>query len=115
MNIHIDIPANDSGAKMINFILQIIVGALIGWMASIIMRMNHRRDLIMNGIEGVVGALVGGYFLSHLFKVDTVNQGSFSIPALLISLAGAVIVLVISRLFRSAVEFLRCNLFFSLC
>ena len=91
---------------MINFIIWIIAGALIGWAASIIMRTNDRQGLIADVIVGIVGAFVGGYFLSPLFKVGTINQGDFSIPALLVSLGGAVILLAISKLFRNIVGFL---------
>ena len=86
---------------MVNFIIWIIAGALIGWLASIIMRTNSRQGLIADIIVGIVGAFVGGYFLSPLFHVSTINQGDFSIPALLVSLGGAVILLAISKLFRN--------------
>jgi len=91
---------------MINFIVWIIVGALIGWVASIIMRTNSRQGLIADIIVGIVGAFVGGYFLSPLFNVGTINEGDFSIPALLVSLGGAVILLAISKLFRNIGGFL---------
>ena len=86
---------------MINFLIWIIVGALIGWVASIIMKTNNRQGLIADIIVGIVGAFVGGYFLSPLFNVGTINEGDFSIPALLVSLGGAVILLAISKLFRN--------------
>jgi len=88
---------------VINFVIWIIVGALIGWIASIIMRTNARQGLIGDILVGIVGAFVGGYFLSPLFHVDTINQGDFSLPALLVSLGGAVILLAISKLFRNVV------------
>ena len=91
---------------MINFILWIIAGALIGWVASIIMRTNNRQGLIADIIVGIVGAFVGGYFLSPLFNVGTINEGDFSVPALLVSLGGAVILLAISKLFRNIGGFL---------
>jgi len=91
---------------MIDFIIWIIAGALIGWAASIIMRTNERQGLIGDIIVGIVGAFAGGYFLSPLFHVDTINQGDFSIPALLVSLGGAIILLVISKLFRNIAGFL---------
>jgi len=91
---------------MINFILWIIAGALIGWAASIIMRTNNRQGLIADIIVGIVGAFVGGYFLSPMFNVGTINEGDFSIPALLVSLGGAVILLAISKLFRNIGGFL---------
>jgi len=91
---------------MINFIVWIIAGAVIGWVASIIMRTNNRQGLIADIIVGIVGAFVGGYFLSPLFNVGTINEGNFSLPALLVSLGGAVILLAISKLFRNIGGFL---------
>jgi len=85
---------------MINFLIWIIVGAVIGWIASIIMKTNDRQGLIADIVVGIVGAFVGGYFLSPIFGVDTINEGDFSIPALLVSLGGAVILLAFSKLFR---------------
>jgi uncharacterized membrane protein YeaQ/YmgE (transglycosylase-associated protein family) len=91
---------------MIDFILWIIVGALIGWVASLIMKTNSRQGLIADIIVGIVGAFVGGYFLSPFFGVSTINEGNFSIPALLVSLGGAIILLAISKLFRNVGGFL---------
>jgi uncharacterized membrane protein YeaQ/YmgE (transglycosylase-associated protein family) len=91
---------------MINFIVWIIAGALIGWVASLIMRTNKQQGLIADIIVGIVGAFVGGFFLSPLFNVSTINENNFSIPALLVSLGGAVILLAISKLFRNVGGFL---------
>ena len=91
---------------MINFLIWIIVGAVIGWIASIIMKTNDRQGLIADIVVGIVGAFVGGYFLSPIFGVDTINEGDFSIPALLVSLGGAVILLAFSKLFRNVAGFL---------
>jgi uncharacterized membrane protein YeaQ/YmgE (transglycosylase-associated protein family) len=91
---------------MINFLIWIIAGALIGWAASIIMKTNGRQGLIADIIVGIVGAFIGGYFLSPLFNVGTINEGDFSIPALLVSLGGAIILLAISKLFRNIGGFL---------
>jgi uncharacterized membrane protein YeaQ/YmgE (transglycosylase-associated protein family) len=86
---------------MINFIIWIIAGALIGWVASLIMRTNSRQGTIADIVVGIVGAFVGGFFLSPLFHVSTINQGNFSLPALLVSLGGAVILLAIFKLLRN--------------
>ena len=91
---------------MINFIIWIIAGAVIGWLASLIMRTNKRQGLITDIIVGIVGAFLAGYFLSPLFNVSTINEGNFSIPALLVSLGGAIILLAISKLFRNVGGFL---------
>ena len=91
---------------MINFIIWIIAGALVGWVASLIMRTNKRQGLISDIVVGIVGAFLAGYFLSPLFGVSTINEGNFSIPALLVSLGGAIILLAISKLFRNIGGFL---------
>jgi len=90
---------------MINFMIWIIVGGILGWVASMIMRTNSRQGLIADIIVGILGAFIGGYFLSPLFNVSTINEGNFSIPALLVSLGGAVILLAISKLFRNIAGF----------
>ena len=90
---------------MINFLIWIIVGALIGWVASLIMKTNSRQGLIADIIVGIVGAFVGGFFLSPMFGVSTINESNYSIPALLVSLGGAVILLAISKLFRNVAGF----------
>jgi len=83
---------------MVNFIIWLIVGAIIGWVATSLM--NDQSNLVLNIIVGVIGAFVAGYFLSPLFHVSTINQGNFSIPALLVSLGGAIILLAVVNLFR---------------
>lgn len=90
---------------MINFIIWILVGAAVGWVASLIMHTNKRQGLIADIVVGIVGAFIGGYFLSPLFNASTINQGDFSLPALLVSLGGAVILLAISKLFRNVSGF----------
>lgn len=59
---------------MLNFIIWMLVGALIGWAASIIIRTNNRRGLIADMLVGIVGAFVRGYFLSPLFNAGTINE-----------------------------------------
>ncbi len=85
---------------MINFIVWIIAGALVGWIASLIMKTNRRQGPIFDIIVGIVGAFLGGYILSPIFNISTINEGNFSLPAFLVSLGGAVILLAIDRLFR---------------
>ena len=91
---------------MIDFILWIIAGAFVGWIASVIMKTNNRQGLIADIIVGIVGAFVGGYFLSPLFNISTINQSNYSIPALLVSLGGAVNLLAFSKLVRNVGGFL---------
>lgn len=83
-----------------NFIIWIIVGGIIGWLASIVMRTNARQGMLLNIVVGIIGSLIAGWFLSPLFGISTINQGDFSLPSLLISFVGAVILLAIVNLFR---------------
>jgi uncharacterized membrane protein YeaQ/YmgE (transglycosylase-associated protein family) len=85
---------------MVNFIVWLIAGAVVGWVASIIMKTSGRQGLVIDIVVGIVGAFLAGYFLSPLVGVGTINQGNFSIEALLVSLVGAVALLFIVRLIR---------------
>jgi uncharacterized membrane protein YeaQ/YmgE (transglycosylase-associated protein family) len=83
-----------------SFILWIVVGGLLGWVASMMMGTNDQQGKLLNIIVGIVGAFLGGLLLSGLFETGTINQGDFSISSLLVSLVGAVILLAIVNLFR---------------
>ena len=83
---------------LLNIIIYLIVAAVIGWLASEIM--HDRANLLINIVVAIVGAFLAGYFLTPLFGVSTINQGNFSIPALLVSLGGAIILLAIVNLIR---------------
>lgn len=83
-----------------NLILILIVGGLIGWIASIVMRTNAQQGIILNVVVGIVGALLAGLLLSPLFGTGNILQGNFSLSALLVSLLGSVILLAIVNLFR---------------
>lgn len=85
---------------MINFIIWIILGGVLGWIASMIMRTDAQQGTLLNIIVGIVGAFLAGMFLSPLFGVATINQNNFSVPSLLVSLLGAVILLAIVNMFR---------------
>jgi uncharacterized membrane protein YeaQ/YmgE (transglycosylase-associated protein family) len=85
---------------MINLILILIVGGLIGWIASIVMRTNAQQGVLLNIVVGIVGALLAGFLLAPLFGTGNITQGDFSLSALLVSLLGSVILLAIVNLFR---------------
>ena len=83
-----------------NFILWILVGGLIGWVASIVMRTDAQQGIVLNVIVGVVGALIAGWIISPLVGIPTINQDAFSLPALLVSLLGAIVLLGVVNLVR---------------
>ena len=82
-----------------NILIWLIVGGVIGWLASIIMR--TQEGIILNVVIGIVGALIGGWLISPLVGAGTINQADFSVAGLGVSLLGAVILLAIVNLFRS--------------
>jgi uncharacterized membrane protein YeaQ/YmgE (transglycosylase-associated protein family) len=83
-----------------SFILWLIVGGLLGWVASMIMGTNDTQGKLLNIVVGIVGAFLGGLLLAPLFDTGTINQGDFSFGSLIVSLLGAVILLFIVGLFR---------------
>ena len=83
-----------------NLIIWLVVGGLIGWVASMLMRTDAQQGLILNVVVGIVGALLGGWFLSPLLGAGTINQNDFSIAGLGVSLLGAIILLAIVNLIR---------------
>jgi len=82
-----------------SFIIWILVGALVGWLASIIMKTNQSQGALLNIIVGIVGALVGGWLISPVLGIATINQ-SISLGSIAVSLGGAVILLALVKLFR---------------
>jgi uncharacterized membrane protein YeaQ/YmgE (transglycosylase-associated protein family) len=79
-------------------IIWLIVGGIVGWLASIVMKRDAQQGIIMNVVVGIVGSLLASYFISPLVGVGTINSG-FSLGTFLVSLLGAIILLAIVNLF----------------
>jgi uncharacterized membrane protein YeaQ/YmgE (transglycosylase-associated protein family) len=74
-------------------VVWLIAGAVVGWVAGLLMK---RRDgLVLNIIIGIVGSILGGWFIAPFVGVTTIDQGAFTLASLLVSLAGATILLAI--------------------
>jgi uncharacterized membrane protein YeaQ/YmgE (transglycosylase-associated protein family) len=80
-----------------NIIIYLIVAAVIGWLASEIMR--DRASLLINIVVAVLGAFLAGYFLSPIFHIGTIND-AINLPTMLVTLLGAIIVIAIVHLVR---------------
>ena len=80
-------------------IVWLIVGGIVGWLASLIMRTDGQQGILLNVVVGIVGALLAGFIISPLVGVGTINSG-LSIGTFLVSLLGAVVLLAIVNLFR---------------
>jgi uncharacterized membrane protein YeaQ/YmgE (transglycosylase-associated protein family) len=84
-----------------NLIVWIIVGAIAGWLASIVMKTNASQGLLTDIIVGIVGGLIGGFVLRAL---DVSSQGvtGINITSIIVAFIGAVILLAILRVVRRA-------------
>ena len=85
-----------------NIVIYLIVAAVIGWVASELM--HDRSNLLLNIVVAVLGAFLAGYFLSPLFKVGTIND-AITVPTMLVTLLGAVILLAVVKLVRGGGRF----------
>lgn len=83
-----------------NFLIWLIVGGVVGWLASMIMRTDGQQGIFLNVVVGIIGAFIGGLLLSPLFGTGTINNSGLSMGTFLVSLGGAVILLAIVNLFR---------------
>lgn len=87
---------------MINLIVALIIGGIIGWLASIVMRTNAQQGLLLNIVVGIVGSLLGSFLLGRFFGADgnIMNGGALDGGTLLAAFVGALILLAVVNLFR---------------
>ena len=86
---------------MIDFIVWIVVGAIIGWIASMIMKRDAQQGWLLNIVVGIVGALLGGWIFGLLgFGGANATENPFSLVSWIASLVGAVILLAIVNFFQ---------------
>lgn len=83
-----------------NVITWFVVGGLVGWLASVAMRIEAQERILWNVAIGVVGAVLGGWFLTPLAGIAAMNQGSLSIGAVFLAFFGAVVILAVVNLVR---------------
>lgn len=80
-------------------IIWLIMGGIVGWIASMIMGTNARQGIILNIVVGIVGALIGGWLIGPLIGAGSINDG-ITFMSFIVSLIGAVILLGILNLFQ---------------
>ena len=78
------------------FIVWLIIGGVVGWLASLVMRTDAQQGILMNIVVGIVGAFIAGL----IFGGGNINQDPMDITNILVSLVGAVILLAIVNLIR---------------
>lgn len=80
-------------------IIWLIMGGVVGWIASIIMGTNGQQGIILNVVVGIVGALLGGWLIGPMLGAGSINEG-ITVMSFVVSLIGAVILLALLILVR---------------
>ncbi|MFM9976842.1 MAG: GlsB/YeaQ/YmgE family stress response membrane protein [Sphingomonadaceae bacterium] len=83
-----------------NIIIMLVVGGVIGWLASIVMRTDGQQGIILNVVVGIVGAMLAGVLLTPLLGGAPITSGAFDVRSLLVSFLGAIVVLGVVNLIR---------------
>ena len=77
-------------------IMWLVVGGVIGWLASIVMRTDGQQGIILNIVVGIIGSFIGGL----IFSQGDINNAPLTVMTFLVSLVGAIILLAIVNLVR---------------
>jgi uncharacterized membrane protein YeaQ/YmgE (transglycosylase-associated protein family) len=83
-----------------NIIIMLVVGGVLGWLASIVMRTDAQQGIFLNVVVGIVGALLAGFIITPLIGGAPITSGAFDIMSLVSSFIGAVVLLAIVNLVR---------------
>lgn len=83
-----------------SLIILLVVGGLIGWVASMIMRTDGQQGIILNIVVGIVGSLLAGYVVTPLIGGAPITSGGISLTTVMVSLLGAIVLLALINLFR---------------
>lgn len=83
-----------------NIIIMLIVGGIIGWLASIVMRTDGQQGIFLNIIVGLVGAVLAGFLITPLMGGTPITNGALDIRSLIASFIGAIVLLAIVNLVR---------------
>ena len=94
---------------MINVIVWLVMGAVVGWLPSPVMKTDNQQGILLNVVAGIEGAVLAGWLVSPLVGAGTIHQAYFSPASLVVSLAGAVIVLAVVNSFRLGAVRRRCR------
>ena len=81
---------------MIGLLIWLVIGGIVGWLASLVMRTDAQQGVLLNIVVGIVGAFIGGL----IFNKGDINNAPLSVTAFVVSLVGAIILLAVVNLFR---------------
>ena len=81
---------------MIGLLIWLVIGGIVGWLASLVMRTDAQQGVLLNIVVGIVGAFIGGL----IFNKGDINNAPLSVTAFVVSLIGAIALLAVVNLFR---------------
>ena len=81
---------------MLGIIIWLVIGGIVGWLASLVMRTDAQQGMLLNVVVGIVGAFIGGL----IFNRGNINEAPLNVTAFIVSLIGAIVLLAIVNLFR---------------
>jgi uncharacterized membrane protein YeaQ/YmgE (transglycosylase-associated protein family) len=85
---------------MLNLLLALAVGGVIGWMVSPLMRTDRQQGVLLNVVVGLLGAFLGGFVLGPVMGGGNLLENRFDPMSLVVALLGAIFLLTIVALFR---------------
>jgi uncharacterized membrane protein YeaQ/YmgE (transglycosylase-associated protein family) len=83
-----------------NLIIMLIVGGVLGWLASIVMRTDGQQGMFLNVVVGIVGAMLAGYLITPFLGGSPITSGALDIKSLFVSFLGAVVLLGVVNLIK---------------
>lgn len=83
-----------------NIIIILVVGGVLGWLASLVMRTDGQQGIFLNVVVGIIGALLAGFVITPMIGGAPITSGSFDVMSLLASFLGALVLLAIVNLVR---------------
>lgn len=83
-----------------NIIFVIIIGGILGWLASLIMRTDAQQGILLNVVVGVVGSVLAGFIITPFLGGAPITSGNLSASSLIVSLLGAIVLLAVVNLIR---------------
>jgi len=84
-----------------NLIIALVIGGVIGWLASVVMRTNAQQGILLNIVVGIVGSLLGSFLLGRFFGADgNIMNSPLDGGTLIAAFLGAVILLAVVNMFQ---------------